>query len=139
MILIDTGPIVALCDPRDGQHAVALSQVARLVGAGLRTCDAVITEAVFHLPASAQRRRLALLLDELDIEVAPTHEAPFVNETFAWLQKYASHEPDWADACLAVLCSRNSRVKVWTYDREFRTIWRKPDGRPIPMAVKAGG
>jgi|SRR5688572_17971762 len=134
---MDTGPFVALCDPRDGLHATALAHLARLAGAGLRTCDAVITEAVFHLPASAQRRRLALLIDELDIDVVPTHDAPFVAEVFAWLQKYGGHEPDWADACLTVLCARNGRFKVWTYDREFREIWRKPDGRPVPMAVRA--
>lgn len=136
MTLIDTGPLVALCDPHDRLHELARTHLTLLAGAGLRTCDAVITEAVFHLPHSAQRRRLALVLDELDIDVAPTHEAPVLADTFAWLHKYAAHEPDWADACLAVLASRNSRFRVWTYDREFRTIWRKTDGRPIPMAVK---
>ncbi len=136
MTLIDTGPLVALCDPHDRLHELALTHLTPLAGAGLRTCDAVITEALFHLPHPAQRRRLALLLDALDIDLVPTHEAPFVVDTFAWLQKYAAHEPDWADACLAVLSSRNARLKVWTYDAEFRTIWRNADGRPIPMAVK---
>ena len=39
---------------------------------------------------------------------------------------YADHEPDWADACLAVLSGRDHDLKVWTYDREFRTTWRRP-------------
>ncbi|MGH9253776.1 MAG: hypothetical protein ACRD3C_04320, partial [Vicinamibacterales bacterium] len=39
---------------------------------------------------------------------------------------------------IAVLCGRDARLKVWTYDREFRTTWRKPDGRAIPMAVRVG-
>lgn len=55
---------------------------------------------------------------------------------FEWLTKYAEREPDWADACLAVLSGRDSKLKVWTYDSEFRTIWRRPDGSAIPMAVK---
>jgi len=25
---------------------------------------------------------------------------------------------------------------VWTYDHEFRTTWRKPDGKSIPQAVR---
>jgi predicted nucleic acid-binding protein len=56
---------------------------------------------------------------------------------FHWLTKYAEHEPDWADACIAVLCGHDKRLKVWTYDREFRTTWRRLDGTVIPMAVRA--
>ena len=54
-----------------------------------------------------------------------------------WLLKYAEHEPDWADGCLAVLCGRNESLRLWTYDREFRTTWRTPDGRTIRLAVDA--
>jgi hypothetical protein len=25
--------------------------------------------------------------------------------------------------------------KLWTYDSEFRVVWRRPDGSRIPMAV----
>jgi hypothetical protein len=41
-----------------------------------------------------------------------------------------------ADGCIAVLSGRDRRLKVWTYDREFRTTWRRPDGTVIPMAVR---
>ena len=54
---------------------------------------------------------------------------------FEWLLKYGDHDPDWADGCLAVLSERDSSVKVWTYDREFRTTWRRPNGSAIPLAV----
>jgi hypothetical protein len=39
---------------------------------------------------------------------------------------------------LAVLSGRDQHLKVWTYDREFRTAWRRPDGTAIPMAVSDG-
>ena len=58
----------------------------------------------------------------------------FVLDVFAWLEKYADQEPDWADGCLALLSERDG-VKVWTYDREFRT-WRRRNGTAIPMAVR---
>ncbi len=45
--------------------------------------------------------------------------------------------PDWADGCLAVLSGRHLNAKVWTCDREFRTTWRRPDGRAIPLAVRS--
>ena len=91
---------------------------------------------MFHLPHPVQRRRLALLLDELDIDSEPTFDHVFRDEVFAWLEKYGEHEPDWADACIAVLCGRERRLKVWTYDGEFAAMWRKPDGRAIPLAIK---
>jgi hypothetical protein len=42
----------------------------------------------------ARRRRFALFLEVLD-----------------WLTKYADHEPDWADACLAVLSARDKDLE----------------------------
>lgn len=137
MILTDTGPLVALCDPRDTRHGAALTQLARLAPTGLRVCDAVLTEASFHLPLRIQRKRLQAVLHELRIRSLPTDDPDFRDDVFAWLIKYADHEPDWADGCLAVLCGRDARLKIWTYDQEFRTTWRLPDGKPIPMAVRA--
>ncbi len=29
------------------------------------------------------------------------------------------------------------RLKVWTYDREFHSAWRRPDGSAIPLAIRA--
>jgi predicted nucleic acid-binding protein len=66
-----------------------------------------------------------------------TYERDFWLDVLDWLAKYADHEPDWADACLAVLSGRDKELKVWTYDREFRTTWRRPNGTIIPMAVRS--
>ena len=136
MILADTGPLVALCDPRDARHALAVTHLSRFATSGLGVCDAVITEACFHLSHLRQRARLQAILNEFRVKCLPTDDPVFRDDVFGWLIKYGEHEPDWADGCLAVLCGRNPRLKVWTYDREFRTIWRRPDGRAIPMAVK---
>jgi predicted nucleic acid-binding protein len=136
MILVDTGPLVGLCDPRDSRHDAAVSHLPRLARGGLCTCEAVLVEACFHLPHRSQRERLRALLEELDIESLSTHGPEFQGDVFAWLVKYADHEPDWADACLAVLCGHRAQLKVWTYDREFRTTWRKLDGKSIRLAVR---
>jgi predicted nucleic acid-binding protein len=137
MILVDTGPLVAICDRGEMRHATAIEVLVRLVTTGLRVCDAVLTEACFHLSHKVQRERLALVLDKFAILSLPTHEPAFRQEVFRWLDKYAEHDPDWADGCLAVWCGRDVRLKVWTYDREFRTTWRKPDGKAIPLTTKA--
>jgi hypothetical protein len=31
---------------------------------------------------------------------------------------------------------QHAKIAVWTYDREFRTTWRRLDGRAIPLAVR---
>jgi len=101
-------------------------------------CDAVLTETCFHLPHQSQRQRLRVLLDDLGVKPVPAaDEGAFWSEVFEWLMKYADYEPDWADGCLAVLSGRHKGAKVWTYDREFRTTWRRPNGTPIPLAVRS--
>ncbi len=137
MILIDATPLVALCDARDSKHRAALKDLEALVGDDLAVCDAVLTEACFHLPHGSQRQRLRGLLHELRVQPLPeAYERGFQVDVFAWLAKYADHDPDWADACLAVLSGRDKTVKIWTYDREFRTTWRRPNGTAIPLAIR---
>jgi hypothetical protein len=77
------------------------------------------------------------LLDALHIQTVDTDSvAPFRRDVFAWLDQYSDHEPDLADAYLAVLSAYHREYKIWTYDSQFRTIWRRPDGSPIPLAVR---
>ncbi len=137
MILIDTGPLVALCDRHDALHKLAVTHLERLKHNPLGVSTATLTEACFHLTGPAQRARLRQLLAILSIAPieAQLHDTIWM-DVFDWLEKYADQEPDFADACLAVLCGLDSRTRIWTYDREFSTIWRKPDGSPIPLAVE---
>ena len=138
MILIDTTPLVAVCDARDSKHRMALKQLESLASDEFAVCDAVLTEACFHLPHRNQRQRLQALLRDLSVQPIPVmYEHDFFLEVLDWLTKYADHEPDWADASLAVLSGRDKNLKVWTYDREFRTTWRRPNGTVIPLAVRS--
>ena len=138
MILIDTTRLVAVCDARDSKHRMALKHLESLASDEFAVCDAVLTEACFHLPHRNQRQRLRALLHELSVQPIPVmYEHEFLLEELDWLTKYADHEPDWADACLAILSGRDKNLKLWTYDREFRTTWRRPNGTVIPLAVRS--
>ena len=137
MTLVDTGPLVALCDARDAKHRTAATQLRAVAGGGMAVCDAVLCETCFHLPHLPQRQRLHALLRDLRIRPAAVDdEWTFRLDVFDWLATYADHEPDWADGCLAVLSGHNPKVKIWSFDREFRTTWRRPNGTPIPLAMK---
>jgi predicted nucleic acid-binding protein len=138
MTVIDTTPLVALCDHRDGLHDVAWEDLATLGGGPFGIIEPVLAEALFLLRPTHLRLRLRrLLLEELNVTLLSLpHERAPLESLFEWLSRYAEHTPGWADAGIAVLCGLEKGLKVWTYDREFTTIWRKPDGSVIPMAVK---
>lgn len=136
MILLDTAPVVALCDPRDALNRRALRDLDRLAREPFILCLPVLTEACFLLPYRVQRERLRRFLAEFSVEAYPREdELSLWLEVFDWLMQYQEHEPDWADGYLAVVSGKQRGTRVWTYDREFRTTWRRPDGTRIPLAV----
>ena len=130
MILIDTNVLVALVLPKDRLHERATRDLEKFVRQELRVLPAVLVEACFLLPRAQQRARLAELLGA--VRVRQAHE-PSWTLVFQWLGRYAEHEPDWVDASLVVMASREQRV--WTYDEEFRTMWRRLDGTHVPLAA----
>lgn len=137
MILLDTGPLVALCDPTDTLNARAVRDLRRLGRQGLVTGSPVLTEVCALLPFAVQRKRLRRFLTDFSVAAYEIQEEETLwLEILDWLERYEEHDPDWADGYLAVVSGRETRAAVWTYDREFTTIWRRPDGKPIPLAVK---
>jgi predicted nucleic acid-binding protein len=134
MILIDTNALVGLADRSDALYPQAARDLKRLRGQAIFVLPAVISEALHLLPYAVERERLRALIDELGLRAFPVIEdVQLWWDVFAWLLEYAEHEPDWVDGLLTVLSAREKRLKIWTYDREFRTIWRRPDGSRIPL------
>jgi uncharacterized protein len=135
MILVDTGPLVALLDPRDEHFQRARRDLLRLQSRELWIVVPVLTETLFHLRRPLLRRKLRALLAEPLFRVVELSR-PMVDSVLDWLDRYADHSPDFADAVLAVLCGERRDTAVWTYDAEFRTIWRRPNGSRIPLAAR---
>lgn len=132
MILLDTNVLVALALPRDRLHQRATRDLEKLVRHELRVLPSVLAEACFLLTQAQQRARLAELLAGVRARQAVE---PSWDRVFEWLARYAEHEPDWTDGCLVVMASREQRV--WTYDDEFRSVWRRLDGTRVPLAVSS--
>ena len=135
MILVDTGPLVALIDPRDSLHRKARSDLENLTDPSFLVTVPVLTETFFHLFSRIARRKLCALLQELEMSIREI-DGSTVAASMDWLDVYADHEPDFADAVTVVLSAEIEDSLVWTYDREFSTTWRKPDGSVIPLAVR---
>ena len=131
MILIDTGPLVALCNPRDEQHPRAMREVAWLGNDVAGISIPVFVEAHFFLPAEHQRQRLHGHLESgAFVPVEPAHGARCLDYALEWLKEYAEHEPDFADAWLISMADQ-ARATIWTFDSEFETTWRTLDGAEL--------
>lgn len=130
MILLDTNVVVALVDERDQLHARAKRDLRTLSGPfGLTSV--VLSESCFLLPQRHLRQRLRFLLDRLGASPVDL-DPPRWSEIFDWLARYAQHDPDWCDAELVVVAAHGGS-SIWTYDSEFRTLWRAPDGRSLTV------
>lgn len=95
----------------------------------------MLTETCFLLPHPVHRERLRRVLAELPIRSIAVELEPLWNDVFTWLEKYAEHEPDWADGYLVALAAAAGGAQIWTYDQEYATTWRTLDGRRPKLLV----
>jgi len=121
MILVDTGPFVALFDPQDAEHA-RCRQVLESVREALFTTTSVLTEA-FHLltPNSLGADRLRDFILEGGTGLWPMDQAALAR-AFELMEQYRDHPMDLADASIIVAAEALRTTKVFTLDRaDFRT------------------
>lgn len=116
MILVDTGPLVALFDPEDGQHQRA-ARILRTLREKLCTTVPVLTE-VFHMlqPQSIGSDRVrefvargglcVWFLDRLSLTRA-----------FELMEQYADNPMDLADASVIAAAEALQTRKVFTLDK----------------------
>jgi predicted nucleic acid-binding protein len=131
MILLDTNVLVALVDERDGLRSRAMADLGKLKGP-YGVLDAVLVETHFLLHDAYLRKRMRFALSKLTARHVPVQPA-WWDMIFDWLDKYERHEPDLCDAMLVVAAAR-ADLTIWTYDREFRQVWRSPEGRALRLA-----
>jgi uncharacterized protein len=128
MILLDTGPLVALFDPRDADHAWA-REVLRSVRTPLVTTAGVQTE-VFHMLDPRSRGAAAVR----EFLAAGGARVWFLNDgslrrCFALMDKYADHPMDFADASIVAAAESLRITKVFTLDRTDFSTYRARIGR----------
>jgi predicted nucleic acid-binding protein len=123
MILIDTGPLVALFDPKDGQHQRCVTAL-RAVREPIRTTIPVLTEA-FHMlgpgTVGSDRMREFVLKGGLSVW---WFDAATLSRAFELMDVYADHPMDLADASLIAAAETLTTRKVFTIDRKDFTAYR---------------
>lgn len=128
MILADTGPLVALFDPKDGDHRAARELLATL-RAPLITTTPVLTEA-FHLldPSSHGARALREFVTTRGLGVWFLN-VEWLSRAFELMDKYADHPMDLADASLVAAAEAHRTRTVFTLDRGDFSTYRVRVGR----------
>jgi len=120
MILLDTGPLVALFDKRDAAHE-ACRQAMSEIEEPLSTTLPVITEALFLLneSATAQQACLTALVKGM-AQIEHLGEKTFARAA-TLMQKYSDFPMDFADATLVAVAEHLKIKKVFTLNqRDFR-------------------
>lgn len=121
MILVDTGPLVALFDPQDGQHA-RCADALRGIREPIMTTTPVLTE-VFHMlgPASIGSDRLRDFIEAGGLSVW-FFDRRALTRAFELMELYADHPMDLADASLVTAAETLGTRRVFTIDRnDFET------------------
>ena len=127
MILVDTGPLVALFDPKDGQHERCRSTLKSLHET-IYTTVPVLTE-VFHMlsPGSHGSARLRDFVLKGGMTVWFL-DAPAVQRAFELMRRYSDHPMDLADASLVVAAEVLGIRRVFTLDRDDLSTYRARRG-----------
>ena len=123
MILVDTGPLVALFDPQDAQHERCVKTL-KGIKEPLVTTVPVLTEA-FHMlgPASVGSNRLRDFVEKGGLSVWFLDRAT-VRRAFELMEQYADHPMDLADASLVAAAEAVGTRQVFTIDRKDFAAYR---------------
>ena len=118
MILVDTGPLVALFDPADGSHERCV-ETLRSIEEPIGTTVPVLTEAFHHLsPGSVGSQRLIDFVSAGGLLVWCLDDAT-LRRAFDLMVRYADFPMDLADASLVVAAESLGLRTVFTIDRDF--------------------
>ena len=135
MILVDTGPLVALFDPADGQHHRCVRTLEG-IREPIQTTVPVLTEA-FHMlgPNTAGSDRLREFIAGGGLSVWFFDRAS-LTRAFELMELYADHPMDLADASLIAAAESLQTRKVFTVDRrDFETYRVRRGHRHYPLEV----
>lgn len=132
IVLIDTGPLVALFSERDRDHE-AVKQTFATLRLPLLTCLPVITEAAYHLRDRPDKVRQLLNACRGSHLVLLPIEGRHMAEVNTIFSKYEDQKFDFADACLMHLAEREESCQVLTLDeRDFR-VFRTVAGKSLSL------
>jgi uncharacterized protein len=129
MILTDAGPLIALIDRGEPDHARCVAALATITPPLVTTWPA-FTEAMYLLGEAAGwagQAALWTMVERADLEIAEL-SATMLGRMRALMEKYQDLPMDLADASLVVIAEERGLDRIFTLDSDFR-VYRLRRGR----------
>jgi predicted nucleic acid-binding protein len=135
LILADTGPLVALFDPKDPFHSKTVRALEKMQDPLVSTIP-VLTEAFYMLsPESQGASRLRDFVSGRGLSIW-FFTAAALERAFELLEQYADHPMDFADASLVVAAEAIQTRRIFTLDRnDFETYRVKRGHRHLSFQI----
>jgi uncharacterized protein len=130
--IADTGFLVAFLNRRDQHHAWAVALAGEVVEP-LLTCEAVLSEATFHVKSAG----LVLELVEQGLVTLAFDAKKNLKELRKLATRYADRQPDFADLCLVRMSELNPKHSVITVDTKDFSVFRRNGRETIPLLAPA--
>jgi predicted nucleic acid-binding protein len=135
-VLVDTGPLVAFLNGRDGYHGWSKEAFSG-VNPPVFTCEAVVSETCFLLRRAKGGAEAVLKLLERGLVRIPFRLEPESAPIRRLLARYANVPMSLADACLVRMSEQMSDSVVLTLDRDFK-IYRRQGRNAIRTWMPSG-
>src|SRR5581483_6669760 len=126
--IADTGFIVVFKNRTDEHHRWAVD-VARQIEAPALTCEAVLSEAAFHLSSSEP----VLTLMDVGLLKVAFQAGENIEKLRDLAVRYADRQADFADLCLIRMSELYPRHIVVTVDEEDFRVYRRNKREAIPL------
>ena len=130
--IADTGFLVAFLNRRDQHHAWAVALAGEVVEP-LLTCEAVLSEAAFHVKSAG----LVLELVEQGLVTLAFDAKKNLKELRKLATRYADRQPAFADLCLVRMSELNPKHSVITVDTKDFSVFRRNGRETIPLLAPA--
>ena len=127
MILIDTGPLIALFDPKDPDHK-ACHKVLKTIEEPLYTTEAVLTEVLTIFDPGS--RGAEGIKEYFPGEYVSLHALAMedIERSFSLMNKYSDLPMDFADATLLAVAEKLGTSKIFTLDFNDFNVYRYKKG-----------
>mgnify|MGYP000961169707 FL=1 len=124
VLLVDTGPLVAIVNKRDKFHPGCLEYLKNYRGS-LLTTWAVLTEFAHMADSIGATLPLYHWIERGGLELMPLGREELVT-AIDWIERYADRPMDLADASLVVAALKTGSTQIWTLDRDDFETYRLP-------------
>jgi len=133
-MLTDTGPLIALLDRSDSNHARCVAAAQQLVASPLETTWPCFTEAMYLLGEVGGFRYQSELwkLRSTGRLVVLDHTLAEIDRMAELMEKYHDTPMDLADASLVAVAESRGFRSLFTIDGHFR-IYRLADGSVVEV------